>query len=67
MNPSLLTFFSWAALTYYWLTANVIFYVAIAQAIEDHNDTMRAQGVAMPVMLAQHRKKAKEEKEEEKD
>ena len=40
---SLITFFGWAALTYSWLHINFTFASAIRQAIEDHNDTIRAE------------------------
>ena len=40
---SLITFLGWAALTYSWLNINFTFASAIRQAIEDHNDTIRAE------------------------
>ena len=40
---SLITFLGWAALTYSWLHINFIFASAIGQAIENHNDEIRAE------------------------
>ena len=41
MSPnSLITFFRWSALTLFWLRVNAAFFAAIAQAIEDHNNTI---------------------------
>ena len=56
MGPSLFTFFGWAALTYYWLHANATFFRAIAQAIEYHNDTMKAHGYARAIIEEEEEK-----------
>ena len=45
MNPTMVNFLYWAALTYYWLNANFRFAAAINQAIRDHNDTIRQQAL----------------------
>ena len=46
MNPAtLVNFLGWAALTYHWLNANLLFAAAINQAIQDHNDAIRQQAL----------------------
>ena len=45
MNPTMVNFLYWAALTYYWLNANFRFAAAINQAIRDHNDAIRQQAL----------------------
>ena len=40
----MINFLGWAALTYAWLTANITFAKAIAEAIENHNKEMRDKG-----------------------
>ena len=61
MNPTtLVNFLGWAALTYYWLNANLNFAAAINQAIQDHNNAIRQQ--ALQELLDEQ-----EEEEEEND
>ena len=40
---SLITFLGWATLTYSWLHINFTLADVIVQAIENHNDTIRAE------------------------
>ena len=40
---SLITFLGWATLTYSWLYINFTFADVIVQAIENHNDAIRAE------------------------
>ena len=41
---AMINFLGWFALTYAWLTINITFANAIAEAIDCHNDDMRDKG-----------------------
>ena len=38
---SLITFCGWAALTYFWLHTNFVFFEAIGETIQKHNNKIR--------------------------
>ena len=40
----MINFLGWFALTYAWLTINITFANAIAEAIDRHNDDIRGNG-----------------------
>ena len=41
---AMINFLGWFALTYAWLTINITFANAIAEAIENHNNEIRDNG-----------------------
>ena len=46
MNTNtVLRFFGWASLTYFWLQANCLFFNAIADAIHQHNEQIRQKAI----------------------
>ena len=60
-----INFFCWAALTFTWLEANRLFFDAIVNAINKHNEQIRPQTtVEMMVETTVYEDKSEDESEE---